>query len=155
MAKPGCAVLPVVAAALLNKEGRVLLQQRPSGKAMAGLWEFPGGKMETGETPEAALARELSEELGIEVDEEAMAPASFASATIGDRRLLLLLFLVERWKGTPAALEAEALVWATPSEMRALAMPPADLPLVGSLDALIRPGARLHRAGEEGTSESA
>ena len=143
MVKPGSAIMSVVAAALVDEAGRVLLQQRPAGKAMAGLWEFPGGKMEAGEAPEAALARELHEELGIEVDEASMSPACFASAPVGERHLLLLLFLIEHWSGTPTALEAEALAWARPSEMREFAMPPADLPLIDPLDAMIQSRAQL------------
>lgn len=138
MAIPDTAVTFVVAAALLDETGRVLLQRRPTGKALAGLWEFPGGKIEAGEVPEAALARELHEELGIDVSEDAMTPACFATAPVGERHLLLLLFLVEHWSGTPRALEAEELAWAEPSEMPAFAMPPADLPLIGPLDAMIR-----------------
>lgn len=130
-------LLPVVAAALVGDSGRVLLQRRPANKAMAGLWEFPGGKVEPGETPEAALARELAEELGIAVPRHALRPACFASAPLGPRHLLLLLYLVERWEGEPRALEADALVWATPAEMRVLPMPPADEPLVDLLERLI------------------
>ncbi|HEX8191311.1 MAG TPA: (deoxy)nucleoside triphosphate pyrophosphohydrolase [Allosphingosinicella sp.] len=127
----------VVAAALRAPDGRVLLQQRPEGKAMAGLWEFPGGKVEEGERPEAALARELEEELGIEVEAGRLAPACFASAPLGDRHLLLLLYLCREWRGEPRALHATALRWATPGEMRGLAMPPADAPLIGLLEALL------------------
>jgi 8-oxo-dGTP diphosphatase len=129
--------LLVVAAALARPDGRVLLQQRPAGKAMAGLWEFPGGKVEPGERPEQALARELREELGIEVRETALAPAAFASAPLGERHLLLLLYLCRAWAGEPQPLEAEALCWATPAEMRALPMPPADVPLVEALERLL------------------
>ena len=155
MATSGSGVMPVVAAALVDEIGRVLLQRRPAGKAMAGLWEFPGGKMEPGETPEAALTRELHEELGIEVDEAAMTPACFASAPIGEQRLVLLLFLVEHWSGTPTALEAEALAWARPQEMRAFAMPPADLPLIDPLDAIIRLRAELSDGERLGRIRSA
>ena len=129
--------LLVVAAAVATGDGRVLLQQRPAGKAMAGLWEFPGGKVEAGERPEAALVRELEEELGIAVAEEALAPAAFASAGLGERHLLLLLYLCRRWKGEPEALDAAALQWATPAEMRDLPMPPADVPLVEALETLL------------------
>jgi 8-oxo-dGTP diphosphatase len=127
----------VVAAALARPDGQVLLQQRPSGKAMAGLWEFPGGKVERGERPEQALVRELREELGIGVEEAALAPAAFASAPLAERHLLLLLFLCRRWAGEPRPLDAEALRWVTPAEMHALAMPPADVPLVEALERLL------------------
>ena len=130
-------LLPVVAAALVDLEGRVLLQQRPEGKSLAGLWEFPGGKIEPGETPEAALIRELEEELAIIVPHACLAPATFASAPLGDRHLLLLLYITRKWTGVPRALEATALRWVRPNEMHALPMPPADRPLIGLLDALI------------------
>jgi 8-oxo-dGTP diphosphatase len=127
----------VVAAALVDGEGRVLLQQRPEGKAMAGLWEFPGGKVEEGELPEAALARELEEELGIAVDPAALAPACFASAAVGAKHMILLLYVCRAWKGEPRPLEAPALRWARPAEMRGLPMPPADEPLISLLEALL------------------
>jgi 8-oxo-dGTP diphosphatase len=127
----------VVAAALVREDGRILLQQRPPGREMAGLWEFPGGKVEAAETPEAALVRELREELGIEVKEGDLAPAAFASADNGGRHMLLLLYLCRVWEGEPEALDASALQWAKPAEMRALAMPPADLPLVDRLALLL------------------
>ena len=130
-------LLPVVAAALVDLEGRVLLQQRPKGKSLAGLWEFPGGKIEPGETPEAALIRELEEELAIVVPHACLAPATFASAPLGERHLLLLLYITRKWTGVPRALEATALRWVRPNEMHALPMPPADRPLIGLLDALI------------------
>jgi 8-oxo-dGTP diphosphatase len=129
--------LIVVAAAMSGRDGRVLVQRRPEGKAMAGLWEFPGGKLEPGETPEAALGRELREELGVEVDPDVLKPACFASAPLGDRRLLLLLYLLDEWAGEPRALEASALAWVTVAEMRDMPMPPADRPLVDLLDRLI------------------
>ena len=130
-------MLPVVAAALVDADGRVLLQQRPVGKSLAGLWEFPGGKVETGETPEAALIRELEEELGIAVPHACLAPAAFASAPLGERHLLLLLYVARKWVGVPRALEATALKWVRPADMHALPMPPADRPLIGLLDALL------------------
>jgi len=130
-------MLPVVAAALVDADGRVLLQQRPVGKSLAGLWEFPGGKVETGETPEAALIRELEEELGIAVPHACLSPATFASAPLGDRHLLLLLYVARKWVGVPRALEATALKWVRPADMYALPMPPADRPLIGLLDAVI------------------
>lgn len=120
----------VVAAALVAEDGRVLLQQRGPGRAMAGLWEFPGGKVEEDERPEAALARELAEELGIRVDEAALGPAVFASAPNGDRHMVLLLYLCREWEGEPRALDAAGLDWVHPGDMRHLAMPPADEPLV-------------------------
>ncbi|MEZ7272329.1 (deoxy)nucleoside triphosphate pyrophosphohydrolase [Sphingobium sp. 10 DY56-G10] len=129
--------LLVVAVALVDAEGRVLLQQRPPGKPMAGLWEFPGGKVEAGETPEAALVRELEEELGIATQESCLAPASFASEALGDRHLLLLLYVCRKWRGVPEARHATALAWKRPAQMYALDMPPADLPLIGLLDALL------------------
>ncbi|HMC92865.1 MAG TPA: (deoxy)nucleoside triphosphate pyrophosphohydrolase [Allosphingosinicella sp.] len=129
--------LLVVAAALVGADGRVLLQQRPAGKAMAGLWEFPGGKVEPGERPEQALVRELGEELGIAVEEAALVPAAFASAPLGEWHLLLLLYLCREWEGDPQALDAAALRWATTAEMRGLAMPPADVPLVEALERLL------------------
>lgn len=130
-------LLPVVAVAMVDGDGRVLLQQRPEGTAMAGLWEFPGGKIEAGETPEAALIRELAEELGISVSDACLAPASFASASLGERHLLLLLFVCRKWQGVPQALQAKALRWARPLELHGLPMPPADRALIGLLDALI------------------
>ena len=130
-------LLPVVAAALVDADGRVLLQQRPAGKSLAGLWEFPGGKVESGETPEDALIRELEEELGIAVPHACLAPAAFASAPLGDRHLLLLLYIARKWVGVPRALEAAALKWVRPADMHALPMPPADRPLIGLLDALL------------------
>lgn len=129
--------LTVVAAALVDDERRVLLQKRSAGRAMAGLWEFPGGKVEPGERPEAALVRELEEELGIAVETESLAPAAFASADNGGRHMLLLLYLCRRWSGEPRPLDAEALKWARPDEMAALPMPPADEPLIPILDRLI------------------
>ena len=134
---PPFSPLLVVAVALIDADGRVLLQQRPPGKAMAGLWEFPGGKVEPGETPEAALVRELEEELGIETHSSCLAPATFASEALGDRHLLLLLYVCRKWTGVPEARHATALTWLKPAQMYALDMPPADLPLIGLLDALL------------------
>jgi 8-oxo-dGTP diphosphatase len=127
----------VVAAALVDTDGRVLLQQRAAGRHMAGLWEFPGGKVEPSERPEAGLVRELREELGIEVEEAALAPAAFASAPLGERHLILLLYLCRSWRGVPEALDASALKWLRPNEMSPGEMPPADAPLIPLLDALI------------------
>jgi 8-oxo-dGTP diphosphatase len=135
--KPPKTSLVVVAAALVDRDGRLLVQQRPEGLAMAGLWEFPGGKIEAGETPEAGLIRELDEELGIDVDQACLAPACFASDMLGDRHLLLLLYVCRKWRGTPVARHASALRWVRPVELHGLAMPPADKPLIGLLEALI------------------
>ncbi|SMF73339.1 (deoxy)nucleoside triphosphate pyrophosphohydrolase [Allosphingosinicella indica] len=128
----------IVAAAMVDTEDRVLLQRRPEGKPMAGLWEFPGGKVDPGELPEAALARELDEELGIAVDPAALSPATFASARVGGRHMILLLYILREWRGEPVALHASDLDWVRPGEMQALAMPPADLPLIPLLDALLQ-----------------
>ena len=133
--------MTVVAAALLDGEGRILLQQRAPGRAMAGLWEFPGGKVETGELPEAALARELEEELGIGIETADFTPACFASAPVTGRHMILLLYLCRRWRGEPAPLDASALAWLRPDEMRPGEMPPADAPLIPMLAALIAAGA--------------
>jgi 8-oxo-dGTP diphosphatase len=130
-------LLLVVAAALVDEDGRVLVQQRPAGKPMAGLWEFPGGKVETGEVPEAALARELAEELGIQVAADALVPIAFASEGLAGRHLLLLLYVARSWQGTAEPRHASALQWVRPAEMRALAMPPADVPLVDALERLL------------------
>jgi 8-oxo-dGTP diphosphatase len=130
-------VMTVVAAALVDDAGRVLLQERPPGGAMAGLWEFPGGKVEEGELPEAALVRELDEELGIAVGEDALVPACFASARVGGRHMILLLYLCRAWTGDPRPLHATALEWLRPEEMEAEEMPPADRPLIALLEALL------------------
>ncbi|WP_188056364.1 (deoxy)nucleoside triphosphate pyrophosphohydrolase [Sphingosinithalassobacter sp. CS137] len=130
-------MLFVVAAALVDADGRVLVQQRPPGKPMAGLWEFPGGKVEHGEAPEAALARELTEELGIGVETACLAPATFASEPLGERHLLLLLYALRKWSGVPEARHASALRWLRPVELHRLEMPPADKPLIGLLEALV------------------
>ena len=129
--------LLVVAVALVDAEGRVLVQQRAPGRSMAGLWEFPGGKVEEGEEPEGALVRELKEELGITVEIQALVPAGFASADNEGRHMLLLLYLCPTWDGEPRALDASALQWRRPAELRDLAMPPADAPLIVSLEALL------------------
>ncbi len=130
-------LLIVVAAALVDRDGRLLVQQRPEGLSMAGLWEFPGGKLEPDETPEQALIRELGEELAIDVDHACLAPACFASEALGDKHLLLLLYVCRKWRGTPVAQHASALRWVRPVELHALDMPPADKPLIGLLEALI------------------
>jgi len=130
-------LLLVVAVALIDGEGRVLVQQRPEGKPMAGLWEFPGGKIEPGELPEAALIREIGEELGVELARDSLTPAIFASEGLGARHLLLLLYLAREWRGEPEARHASALQWLPPNELRGLAMPPADAPLIGLLERLV------------------
>lgn len=130
-------ILAVVAAALVDAHGRVLVQQRPLSGHMPGLWEFPGGKIEPGETPESALVRELAEELGIETETACLAPACFASEQLDDRQLLLLLYVCRKWQGEPRALQATALKWVRPLEMFALDMPPADRPLIGLLEQLL------------------
>jgi len=127
----------VVACALVDVDNRVLIAQRPEGKAMAGLWEFPGGKLMPGETPEAALIRELKEELGIEVTQSCLAPFVFASHAYDDFHLIMPLYLCRRWSGMVQALEHEALAWVRPSKMDAYAMPPADAPLVAWLRDLL------------------
>jgi 8-oxo-dGTP diphosphatase len=129
--------MTVVAAALADEGGRLLLQQRAPDRAMAGLWEFPGGKVEDGELPETALVRELREELGIEIAPADLAPACFASAPNGGRHMILLLYLCRRWQGEPRPLDASALRWETPAAMRALPMPPADAPLIDLIEALL------------------
>jgi len=134
MAKP---LLLVAAAALVDSDGRVLLCQRPEGKALAGLWEFPGGKVEPGETPEACLIRELDEELGIRVTEACLAPFVFASHGYEAFHLLMPLYLVRRWEGFAAAREHKALAWVKPNDMGLYPMPPADPPLVAWLRDLI------------------
>ncbi|WP_343525935.1 (deoxy)nucleoside triphosphate pyrophosphohydrolase [Sphingomonas sp.] len=130
-------LFPVVAAALVDREGRVLLQQRPMGKTLAGLWEFPGGKLEPGESPEEALVRELHEELGITVSLATLEPAGFATELLADRHLLLLLYVIRAWQGSPVALEADGLLWRTTVAMGDLPMPPADEPLVRQLNAYL------------------
>lgn len=131
-------LLLVVAAALVDGRGRVLIAQRPAGKSLGGLWEFPGGKIEPGEAPEAALSRELLEELDVRVDTDAMAPFAFASHSYPDFDLLMPLYVVRRWAGEPRAIEAQALAWASPAQLSDYPMPPADVPLVARLQ---QPGA--------------
>ena len=120
----------VAAVALIDPDGRVLLAQRPEGKPMAGLWEFPGGKVEPGETPEACLIRELQEELGISTWESCLAPLTFASHGYDDFHLLMPLFACRKWEGVVTGREGQNLAWARPAEMRRYPMPPADLPLI-------------------------
>ena len=121
-------IILVAAAALVDPEGRVLVQERPPGKSMSGLWEFPGGKIEDGETPEAGLVRELHEELGIVADPSKLVALSFASAPLGLRHLVLLLYLCRCWRGRPIALHATRLRWVGMDELSALPMPDADRP---------------------------
>ena len=120
----------VAAVALIDPDGRVLIAQRPEGKAMAGLWEFPGGKVEPGETPEAALIRELDEELGLDTWASCLAPLTFASHAYDDFHLLMPLFACRKWLGTPEPREHAALKWVRPERLRDHPMPPADLPLI-------------------------
>lgn len=120
----------VAAVALVDPDGRVLLAQRPEGKAMAGLWEFPGGKVEPGETPEAALIRELQEELGIDTWASCLAPLSFASHAYENFHLLMPLFICRKWDGQPQSREGQALKWVRPDALRNYPMPAADLPLI-------------------------
>ncbi len=126
-------LLLVVAVALVDADGRILLSQRPEGKSLAGLWEFPGGKLEAGERPEAALIRELNEELGIEVEEPCLAPLSFASHAYEDFHLLMPLYICRRWAGVATGREGQVLKWVRPKDLRAYPMPPADEPLIPAL----------------------
>ena len=127
----------VAACALIDTDGRVLIAQRPPGKSMAGLWEFPGGKVEAGERPEETLTRELKEELGIAVKEACLAPLTFASHGYAEFHLLMPLYVCRRWEGTARPLEGQTLAWVRPSRLRDYPMPPADEPLVSHLTALL------------------
>ena len=127
----------VVACALLDADGRVLLAQRPEGKSLAGMWEFPGGKIEPGERPEETLIRELKEELGIEVQEACLAPLTFASHAYETFSLLMPLYVCRRWTGVPQGREGQALRWVRPSTLRDYPMPPADEPLIPVLIDLV------------------
>jgi len=127
----------VAACALIDADGRVLLAQRPAGKPMAGLWEFPGGKVENGERPEDALIRELGEELGIVVREPCLAPLAFASHAYPDFHLLMPLYVCRRWEGTVVAREGQTLAWVRPNRLRDYPMPPADEPLISHLTTLL------------------
>ncbi|AMO72171.1 (deoxy)nucleoside triphosphate pyrophosphohydrolase [Sphingorhabdus sp. M41] len=131
----------VTAAALIDKNGRVLLQKRPEGKPMAGLWEFPGGKVEAGETPEAALVRELKEELGINVQEPDIAPVAFASEALEEQHLVLLLYICRKWAGHVESPESLDLLWLSVDAIHDLPMPPADGPLVDMLSSVLRDSA--------------
>ena len=130
-------IVLVAACALVDADGRVLLAQRPEGKSLAGLWEFPGGKVEQGETPEETLIRELQEEVGITTKVACLAPLTFASHTYDDFHLLMPLYVCRRWQGTPQPHEGQRLAWVRPRDMGSYPMPPADLPLVGLLRDLL------------------
>jgi 8-oxo-dGTP diphosphatase len=129
----GLPLVLVSAVALVDTDDRILLARRPEGKPMAGLWEFPGGKLHEGETPEAALIRELREELAIDTVESCLAPIAFASHSYDDFHLLMPLFVCRVWTGTPQPLEGQELAWVRPNDMRGYPMPPADKPLVAML----------------------
>lgn len=130
-------IILVAACALVDADGRVLLAQRPPGKSLAGLWEFPGGKVETGETPEDCLIRELKEEIGIDVAKACLAPLTFASHAYDSFHLLMPLFVCRRWQGVANALEGQTLAWVLPNRMQDYPMPPADEPLVAVLRDLL------------------
>lgn len=134
---PGRRLLLVAACALVDGDGRVLLAQRPAGKSLAGLWEFPGGKVEPGETPEETLVRELREELGIETRIPCLAPLTFASHSYDDFHLLMPLYVCRRFEGTARGLEGQALKWVRPRDFRDYPMPPADEPLIPILQDLL------------------
>lgn len=127
----------VAACALIDPDGRVLIAERPPGKSMAGLWEFPGGKIEAGERPEETVIRELKEELGIDVKEPCLAPFTFASHTYPDFQLLMPLYVCRRWEGFVAPLEGQAIKWVRPRDLPQYPMPPADLPLIPMLRDLL------------------
>lgn len=129
----GVRLLVVAACALVDVDGRILVQKRPEGKPMAGLWEFPGGKVEDGERPEDALIRELREELGLAVTAPCLAPLTFASHPLGEKHLLLPLYVCRRWEGFPQPLEGQATRWVRARDLRGLEMPPADAPLIPPL----------------------
>jgi 8-oxo-dGTP diphosphatase len=134
---PDKPVVLVSAVALVDEDGRVLLQQRPAGKSMAGLWEFPGGKVEPGETPERALIREMHEELAVDITEACLAPFTFASHGYEGFHLLMPLFVCRRWDGRPTPREGQRLAWVRPVRMGDYPMPPADVPLVAMLRDLL------------------
>ena len=133
----GLPIVLVAAVALVDPDGRVLLARRPPGKSMAGLWEFPGGKVADGETPETGLIRELKEELGIDTSESCLAPLAFASHAYEDFHLLMPLFVCRVWKGTATPQEGQELAWVRPQRLGNYAMPPADAPLVAMLQDLL------------------
>ncbi|WP_321336140.1 8-oxo-dGTP diphosphatase MutT [uncultured Cohaesibacter sp.] len=131
--EPSIRLLLVVAVALVDEDNRILIAQRPEGKNLAGLWEFPGGKLEAGERPEVALIRELEEELGIKTKEACLAPLTFASHAYDDFHLLMPLYICRRWEGVPQSREGQALKWVRAGALRDYPMPPADLPLIAPL----------------------
>jgi 8-oxo-dGTP diphosphatase len=131
------ATVLVAACALIDEDGRVLIAERPAGKSMAGLWEFPGGKVEAGERPEECLIRELAEELGIAVNEACLAPLTFASHNYPDFHLLMPLYVCRRWEGIVTPREGQRLAWVKPQRLRDYPMPPADEPLVSHLMGLL------------------
>lgn len=134
---PGLPVVFVVAVAMVDMDGRVLMAQRPEGKSMAGLWEFPGGKVEEGEAPESALVRELKEELGVDITESCLAPLTFASHCYEKFQLFMPLYACRVWKGDPRGVEGQNLKWVYPADMPKLAMPEADIPLISLLREMI------------------
>ena len=127
----------VVAVVLIDRDGRVLLSKRPSGKSMAGLWEFPGGKVENGEVPEEALIRELKEELGIDTWSSCLAPLSFASHSYEDFHLLMPVFVCRKWVGSPTPMEGQALKWVNRDKLKDYPMPPADIPMIAVIRDLL------------------
>jgi 8-oxo-dGTP diphosphatase len=132
-------VLLVVACALVDADGRVLIAERPAGKSLAGMWEFPGGKLQQGEGPETCLVRELREELGVAVEIACLAPLSFASHAYETFHLLMPLFICRKWQGPASPLEGQRLAWVRPGKLRDYPMPPADAPLIPALIDLLGP----------------
>ena len=130
-------LMPVVCAVLVDPDGRILVTDRPAGKDMAGLWEFPGGKIEPSESPEAALVRELREELGIETATSCLAPCGFASHTGASHHLLLMAFAIRKWRGNPVPREGQRMQWVPVNGLFRLSMPPADAPLLGQIAAIL------------------
>jgi 8-oxo-dGTP diphosphatase len=130
-------IVLVAAVALVDPDGRVLLAQRPPGKHLAGMWEFPGGKVHAGESPEAALVRELAEELGIETDVKCLAPFTFASHSYEDFHLLMPLYVCRVWQGIARPMEGQTLAWVRPAQLTDYEMPPADIPLIAMLKDLL------------------